>query len=88
MDQYVGTDDVFDRIQHSRTSCEIANPFEVEMGVAFLLCCRLATKTAVHFIMAGAEVLYLHGTQGRQRKQQSVSVIAVDLIWRKDFEHR
>src|SRR6185503_9759714 len=87
MDQYVGADDVLDRVQYRGMRCEIADPFNMEMAVAFLLRRGLAAESAVHFIVAGAKVFDLRGSQCREWKEQSVSVITVDLVLRQNFEH-
>src|SRR5689334_6988155 len=87
MDQYVGPDDVLDCVQHDRMSCEIANPFDVEMAIAFLYRCGPAAESVVQIIMASTEVFHLSGAQRRERKQQSVPVIIFYLIRSQDLEH-
>src|SRR5215813_4149908 len=87
MDENVGTDDVFDGVQHRRPSCEIANPFKVKVTIAFLLSRGPAPKLPVQFIVRGSEVGYFFPAQRREWKQQPVSVIFGYLIGSQDFSH-
>src|SRR5215471_2252057 len=83
MNQDIWTNDVLDYIQHRGMGREIAGPFEIEVSVAFLLRGGPAAKPAIEFIVTAAEVFHLCGTERREGKEESVPLIAVDLLSRK-----
>src|SRR5215471_8670506 len=83
MNQDIWTNDVLDYFQHRGMGREIADPFEIEVSVAFLLRGGPAAKPAIEFIVTAAEVFHLCGTERREGKEESVPLIAVDLISRK-----
>src|SRR5215471_16091216 len=58
------------------------------MGIAFLLGGRPAAEVAIHLIMPVTEICNFGGIKGREREEKSVPVIAVNLMRRKNFEHR